>query len=254
MKTTHKLCAAALVALAGVAVATTTTKAAPEDALKWASSADIEFTKADMTDDTNKPSGSSEDTELPTNKEKGDLKVIAATPLKFGKQKVKNTTDGRTYNAGLHVANPSATNNSKYTIANYVHYKDVRSIDDHSYKLNVEMTKPFTSAENDKLAAATLTYHNFKLGVGEGIEVPVEKRPTVPTKGVTIGNQMAKATIIDNKDSGSQGIGWGDYYLYFGDKPAGTADKSVVLTVPTTDNILTKRYQAEVTWTLETTK
>lgn len=254
MKLSHKLCGAALVAAAGVALAVPNTTNALEHAHQG--NAYIEFTRdssreTDVTQIT-KPTDStgSKATDIdptdvqPTNP--GDFGIIFVTPLNFGQHEIMNGTVTEDYFAAPFTGNANAAD--EWSSPNFVKFRDDRQTLDHKYKLSVQMISPFTGTVDGgthTLNGATITYNNLNLA---SVDNPAHY-PTTPQfeTNITIADGLEKQLAYTNVEA-TKGIGV--YELCFGDDT--TADTSVKFHLPNDELAYTSAYQAVVEWTMET--
>ncbi|EOH95044.1 hypothetical protein UAY_00125 [Enterococcus moraviensis ATCC BAA-383] len=270
MKLTHKLCGAALLAVAGVAVALpNNTKATDGD--PRSAGADIEFTSTEITAEKPDPnhSGSGDgvpgnSSDLPWTDAKG-FGVSAVTRLEFSKHAIVQDGKDQPYQAKKWVSTDEA--GEAIENANFVSFEDLRVIDDHSYKITAKIAKPFTNsrkAANGKdvsytLDGTTLAYSNMTLSSTNG--APAEAYPTTGLQeGATLSYDKttggAPVVMLDNTNTASLDQyekGAGKYNLYFGQYGSTEKDpeKSVLLTIPTSKNIMQEgKYSGVVEWTM----
>ncbi|WP_321385929.1 WxL domain-containing protein [uncultured Enterococcus sp.] len=254
MKLTHKLCGAALVAAAGVALAVPNTTKAQEHSHRG--NAYIEFTR-DSTRETDvtqitKPGDStgSKATDIdsseiqPTNP--GDFGIIFVTPLNFGQHEIMNGTVTEDYFAKPFTGNANGTD--KWSSPNFVKFRDDRQTLDHKYKLSVQMVSPFTGdvdGQTHTLDGATITYNNLNLASIDN----ATHYPTTPAfeTNITIADGLGKQLAYTNVEA-TKGIGV--YELCFGDDS--TAADSVKFHLPETSLAYTSAYKSVVEWTMET--
>ncbi|MEI5990140.1 WxL domain-containing protein [Enterococcus crotali] len=247
MKLTHKLCGAALVAVAGVALAVpNTTKA---NSIEGAGH--IGFTNTSgITSGTENSSSDSSDpdsgtgsviTENPTfpQTDPGTFGIIAVTPLEFGSGHTALTATNDTYDAALY------DNGNNVKTANFVSFYDVRE-DSRVFSLSAKMTTEFTSGAN-KLNGATIEYKNTWVN-----NYPGAVATTAPEASVTVEFGKSSPAI---KNTGTANAGYGQHELIFGERLAdnsGNAKESVVLTIPKAGNevVATGDYNAVITWTM----
>ncbi|MCA5013657.1 MULTISPECIES: WxL domain-containing protein [unclassified Enterococcus] len=252
MKLTHKLCGAALVAVAGVALAVpNTTKA---NSIEGAGH--IGFTNntgiptitdnsssGDSSGDTGTGSTiTSNETFEPT--DPGTFGVFAVTPLEFGSGHSTLTASSKTYNADLY------DNGNNVKSANFVSFYDVREAS-RDYKLSAQITSEFQTTGGAKLNGATLEYKNTWVN---------DYANSVAPKGLKASATVTKdasTPLIENSAAGTT-AGYGQHDLVFGERKAdntGNAKESVILTIPTADNavVVAGDYNAVITWTLSET-
>lgn len=270
MKLTHKLCGAALLAVAGVAVALpNNTKATDGD--PRSAGADIEFTSTENTASKPDPnqSGSGDgipgnSSDLPWTDAKG-FGVSAVTRLEFDKHAIVQDGKDQPYQAKKWVSTDES--GTKIENANFVSFEDLRVIDDHSYKITAKITTPFTNskkAANGKdvsytLDGTTLKYSNMILSSTNG--TPAEAYPTDGLKEgatlsydkVTKGEPVVMLDNTNQTESAQYEKGSGRYNLYFGQYGSTEKDpeKSVLLTIPTSKNVMQEgKYSGVVEWTM----
>lgn len=256
MKLTHKLCGAALVAAAGVALAVpTTTKALDTDTQNG--NAYIEFTR-DSTRDDNKTqitepgdSTGSKATDLDPDfppKNPGDFGIIYVTPLNFSKHEIMNNTAAEEYFAVPFTGNADGAD--KWESPNFVKFVDDRQTLNHKYTLSADLQTQFTTTVESTpkaLDGATLTYSNMGL---KSVDNPAfYSTANQFQNGATIsydGTGNGKVLMYANNDA-EKGIGI--YELVFGDDT--TKGTSVKLKVPNTTMVYNGKYTAVVLWTME---
>ncbi|WP_086349712.1 WxL domain-containing protein [Candidatus Enterococcus clewellii] len=258
MKLTHKLCGAALVAAAGVALAVpNTTKAVDTDTQQG--NAYVEFTRDSKRDDdktqitepgtTSGSKATDLDPDFPP-KNPGDFGIIYVTPLNFKDHAIVNNTVKEEYFAAPFTGNAAGAD--RWDSPNFVKFVDDRQTLNHKYSLSADLQTQFTTkVENtDKtLDGATLTYNNMGI---KSVDNPVfYSTDNEFINGATIawdGQDSTKVTMYNNKDA-DKGIGI--YELVFGDDDKNTAAESVKLTVPNTTMVYNGKYTAVIQWTME---
>lgn len=254
MKLSHKLCGAALVAVAGVALAVpNTTKAENPDSATGTGHIKFSYTETDPT--VPKPDRSSGETgpvvtsnDTFTIKNPGQFGLVAVTPLEFGSHNVVTANATRDYDALAY------DNGNDVTMANFVQFQDYRDGADHQYTLSANISSNFQSAEGNFFKAATLTYNNAwvqnqDLAMGDELKPVGVSASTVLTGGDTKDAAGASVVFINNTSD----TGFGAYALNFGDSKLDTAASSVTLGIPTENNIVSGDYNAVITWTLAST-
>lgn len=249
MKLTNKLCGAALLAVAGVAIAAPNTKAV--DTSTHSGDAYIEFTrKTDGGPDTTITKPGTTDstiTNIPDVTDPGDFGIVAVTPLDFSSHEVvAGSIATRQYFAEPFEANKG--NADAYKVENFVKFRDKRSTLNRKYKLSAQMTQEFTGQVDGTpvtLAGSKLTFKNMKLKSIEPSHLqPVS--PTIqPSVELTLGG--GSAPFLENTEADK---GAGNYELTFGTYDDGSAAEAVKLDIDGTAQIFETKYTAKVLWTL----
>ncbi|WP_086349340.1 WxL domain-containing protein [Candidatus Enterococcus clewellii] len=249
MKLTHKLCGAALLAVAGVAIAAPSTKAV--DSSTHSGDAYIEFTRnTDGGPDTTITKPGTTDstiTNIPDVTDPGDFGIVAVTPLDFSSHEVvAGSIARREYFALPFEANKG--NADAYKVENFVKFRDKRSTLNRKYKLSAQMTQEFTGkvgTQDVTLDGSILTFKNMELKSIEPDHLkPVN--PTIePSVTLTLG-ETAKA-FVENTEASR---GAGNYELTFGTYDNGSAADAVKLDIDGTAQIFETKYTAKVLWTL----
>lgn len=251
MKLTNKLCGAALLAVAGVAIAAPNTKAV--DNLEHSGDAYIEFTRnTDGGPDTTITKPGTTDstiTNIPDVTDPGDFGIMAVTPLDFSSHEVvAGSIATREYFAEPFEANKG--NADAYKVENFVKFRDRRSTLNRKYTLSAQMTQEFTGkvgTDDVTLAGSKLTFKNLQL---KSIE-PSHLQPVSPTiqASVELAVGGGSKVFIENTEAGR---GAGNYELTFGTYDNGSADEAVKLDIDGTAQIFETKYTAKVLWTLAT--
>ncbi|MCB5952517.1 WxL domain-containing protein [Enterococcus sp. BWT-B8] len=245
MKLSHKLCGAALVAAAGLALALPNATKAVED--PKTGTGHIAFTSDTSGVPTITDPGSSDGTQItdPSMVNPGDFGMIFVTPLEFGEHSVAGIGSQTTWNAELFAANKG--NADEFDVQNFVSFQDFREAADHQYTLQAEVSEQFKTGTGVLLTGATIQYNNMWLSNNGGA---AELDPAgVTTSAVTLaGDTGEKQTFIDNP-AGGAGKGYGQFELNFGTASDATGAESVVLEIPVT-TAKKGDYTAVITWTL----
>lgn len=254
MKLTSKLCGAALLAVAGVAIAAPNTKAV--DNLQHDGDAYIEFTRNSTgpgTTITKPGTDESTITNIPGVTDPGTFGIMAVTPLDFSSHEVVAGSAATEYFAEPFHANPGSTDAQypDYKVENFVKFRDDRSTLDRKYKMHAQMTQEFTGTvegSNVALTGSELTFTNLGL---KSIE-PDHLKPTAPQfgNGKVLSVSGGKQLMLENTEADK---GAGNYELVFGDYDAGTAANAVKLTLKDDIQIFETKYTAKIQWTLEAT-
>ncbi|OTN88861.1 hypothetical protein A5819_001353 [Enterococcus sp. 7E2_DIV0204] len=253
MKLTHKLCAAALLAVLGAAVSLPTAVQAADDPLNWSGKGTINFSEddgedkpVDPTDPTKPIDPENPITEPPVNPAKGPLKVIAVTDLNFGDNKV-TPASGNGWEYTAKAAEVVYKDGTKVVSPNFVQFKDTRADNQpNKHTLTAKATK-FTNTEKQELKSAQLKFGNVKLiNAADQNQVNTAGVPAtqiVETDGTT-------PTTFVTQDAADKGFG--QFILQFGDKADSTEADSVKLWVPSAGNKLSTSsgYSSTITWTI----
>jgi len=246
MKLSHKLCGAALLAVAGVAlVVPNTTKAADDDSKTG--TGHIGFTSTVDTDITDP--GSSDGTKIyPSDTEDpGEFGMIVVTPLEFGNHSVVGAETDKSYDVTKYTV---ATDGDDKEMQHFVSYQDYRAQEDHSYTLSANISSGFASTEGNYLKGAKLTYSNLWLA---NKNLTVTDNPT-PEASVALDSADTAAGVGASKvfvnNTATTGVGYGRYTLNFGSADAANIESSIVLDVTNSGNIAKGDYNAVITWTL----
>lgn len=195
--------------------------------------------------------------EVDYNKEKGPIKVESVTHLDFGEIETTAKTIEK-YSAAIETSGGKR--------GAMVTFADVRS-DVYGYKLQAQLTQPFTSGSN-VLNGATISYKN-------AIVKPETDNTNTPGKfkdGAAFelgsgedGKTPNAVEVFVAEEAGKEGKG--RYSLEYGQSDdfkalpttigqglAGSAEESVKLTVPmkTASNMAKGVYEAKVTWSIVT--
>lgn len=245
MKLSHKLCGAALVAAAGLALALpNATKAADPDSFNG--DGHIAFTSDTSGAPTITDPGSSDGSVItdPSIVNPGDFGMIFVTPLEFGNHGVTGLGSTTKWNAELYAANKG--NADEFDVQNFVSFQDFRESNNHAYTLKAEITTPFQTAATGgaELTGATITYKNLWLNNNGGA---AELNPSVEGDQV-LASTGGSATFINNTDT--TGVGYGQFDLSFGTASDASGASSVELFIPTT-TAKKGDYKAVITWTLQ---
>jgi hypothetical protein len=249
MKLTHKLCAAALVAAFGAAVALPHGASAAENPLEWSGQGTINFSEDDGEDkplDPTDPTKPGEIVKPPVNPAKGPLKVIAITDLNFGANKVTPAT-GNGWEYTAQASEVEYKDGKKVVSPNFVQYKDTRADNQPNKHTLIAKATTFTNGEKQELKSAQLKFSNIKLVNGaDQNQVNVAGVPaaqTVETDGTT-------PTTFVTQDAADKGFG--QFILQFGDTADSTEGDSVKLWVPSEGNKLSTSsgYSSTITWTI----
>lgn len=259
MKLTHKLCGAALVAAAGVALAVpNTTKAVDTDTQNG--NAYVEFTRDSKRDSdktqitepgtTTGSKATDLDTDNPEPKDPGDFGIIYVTPLNFKDHAIVNNTVKEEYFAAPFTGNAAGAD--RWDSPNFVKFVDDRQTLNHKYTLSAELITQFTTKVEDQdqtLEGATLTYNNMGI---KSVDNPnfYSKNQEFENGAVLEfdANASTKELMYTNNDEKG---GVGIYELVFGDDDKNTAGESVKLTVPNTTMVYNGKYKAVIQWTME---
>ncbi|WP_321387520.1 WxL domain-containing protein [uncultured Enterococcus sp.] len=254
MKLTNKLCGAALLAVAGVAIAAPNTKAVNN--LEHSGDAYIEFTRnTDGGPDTTITKPGTTDstiTNIPGVTDPGDFGIMAVTPLDFSSHEVvAGSIARREYFAEPFEANKG--NADAYKVENFVKFRDNRSTLNRKYTLSARMTQEFTGDVDGTpvtLQGSILTFKNMQL---KSIE-PTHLQPQNPTinQGVqlALADGTSKPFVVNNEaDRGA-----GNYELTFGTYDDGSAADAVKLDIDGQAQIFETKYTAKVLWTLADVK
>lgn len=247
MKLAHKLCGAALVAVAGVALTVPNTTKAAEDSKTG--TGHVAFTSTTNTDLIDP--GSSSDTIITDSSitDPGEFGMRFVTPLEFGSHDALTSSARADYPVELYTANEG--NADEFDVQNFVAFQDFRPAQDHSYKLSAAITQQFQSTAGTFLKGADITYNNLWVS-NNGADTALNPAGVAPgavalegSDDATPGNSVAFIT-----NTATDGKGYGKYELNFGTKDNGT--DSVTLSIPTT-TVKNGDYNAVVTWTLSDT-
>ncbi|MBP1047512.1 WxL domain-containing protein [Enterococcus sp. BWM-S5] len=253
MKLTHKLCGAALVAVAAVAVAAPNTQAVNN--LEHSGDAYIEFTRnTDGGPGTTITKPGTEDstiTNIPGVTDPGDFGIMAVTPLDFSSHEVvAGSIATREYFALPFEAN--AGNADAYKVENFVKFRDHRSTLNRKYTLSAEMTQEFTGTVDGTpvtLAGSKLTFKNLKLRSIDASHLQPANPQFATSAELSVGGGSVQFLENTEADKGA-----GDYELTFGDYDAGTATDAVKLDIDGAAQIFETKYTAKVLWTLADVK
>ncbi|WP_086351138.1 WxL domain-containing protein [Candidatus Enterococcus clewellii] len=240
MKNTHKLCGAALLAVIGFAVAAPSATQAD-----WKGDGIVEFEK-DTTPDTITPP----DTDgpvlpyPPVNPDPADLKIVAVTPLDFEKHAILTDGSDQTYTV-------KAFNDAAFgDMENFVEFKDVRSVDENTYKIEAELTTQFANGSS-VLTGSSIKYNNVRVSTNgsAGANALAPEGVVTSPAALELGN---KVTFLDNTSTTK---GFGQYKLAFGQRglaatDAGSPEQSVKLNVLGTNAKKVGTYKAEITWSI----
>ena len=250
MKLSHKLCGAALVAAAGVALAVpNTTKAVDSKEGKGhiAFTYNSDDTSGVIPTDPGVTDGTTI-TNIPDVENPGLFGIIAITPLEFESHNVLTANSQRDYNASLFKANENSTSADypAFDVQNFVKYQDLRTQENHSYKLSAKMTQNFTATGTTvELKGANITYKNTRITqTGDASLTPAASDVTATGTIDASGNSVV---FVDNKNT--TGVGYGQFELNFGDKSDAVYD-SVTLNIPASSPVGSGDFQAVITWTL----
>ncbi|MBP1047874.1 WxL domain-containing protein [Enterococcus sp. BWM-S5] len=255
MKLTHKLCGAAIVAAAGVALAVPNTTKAADDSKTG--TGHIEFTLGTDTSDVIPTEPGVTDgttiTNLPSVTNPGEFGIIAVTPLEFDSHNVLTATNKRDYDALAFTANPGSTTagTEEFEVQNFVKYQDLRTQENHAYALSATMTQNFQTASGVELKGANITYKNvYTTQTGSALLDP----DGVNNTGGTI-DSASNNSITFIRNTGVNGIGYGQFELNFGKvgDASQEAAESVTLNIPDGSPIGSGDYNAVITWTLSET-
>ncbi|WP_430607166.1 hypothetical protein IGJ55_000288 [Enterococcus sp. AZ170] len=253
MKLTHKLCGAALVAAAGVALALPNTTKAVDNTKTGTGHIEFTFdtgTSGVIPTDPGVTDGTTI-TNLPSVTNPGVFGIIAVTPLEFESHDVLTATNKRDYNASMFHANTvdPAEGTETFDVQNFVKYQDLRTQEAHPYKLSATLSQNFKTAgeKGVELKGANITYKN--------VAITQTGAPELNPNGVnTAGGNIDSAssnTVDFIENTGVDGVGYGQFELNFGDKTTGA--ESVTLNIPKTSAVGAGDYNAVVTWTLSET-
>ncbi|MBP1046525.1 WxL domain-containing protein [Enterococcus sp. BWM-S5] len=254
MKLSHKLCGAALVAAAGVALAApNTTKAVDTKTgtghIGFTVNTDPTDTSGVVPTDPGVTDGTTI-TNIPSVVNPGSFGIIAITPLEFETHDVLTANTQRDYNASFFHANQGTTDSNypAFDVQNFVKYQDLRTMETHAYKLSATLTQNFKdTASGVELKGANITYKEANLTqTGDAALTP--NASDVTTQGTI---STASPTFDFIKNQGADGKGYGQFELNFGDKTSG--DKAVTLNIPASSAIGAGDYNAVITWTLSET-
>lgn len=296
----RKLGAAALIAALGVTALAPITADAVDATHELKSSGTVEIEAGELDPekdpivDPEKP-GESLDPSDP-NLEKpetppGEIGMLKASPLDFGKLKVSNaqqTPTAKPYMAGpldeegKSVIEDWDSETGKVERGNIVTWGDLRGKDT-GYYITAKMTKQFTKGSGDTakaLTGSTLTYANPLLATRSDEATGDTTGGLTPTATFTLGIDGEAAKTVDGKTiadaqtvvNAPVGFGAGYYTLEFGQssefltpapteevptpEPAeSTAGNSITLTIPqaTSAKMQAGTYVAEITWTMNYT-
>ncbi|MBL1229910.1 WxL domain-containing protein [Enterococcus sp. BWB1-3] len=252
MKLSHKLCGAALVAAAGVALAAPNTTKAVDNAKTGTGHIEFTFdtgTSGVIPTDPGVTDGTTI-TNLPSVTNPGEFGIIAITPLEFESHDVLTANTKRDYDASLFKANPGSTEagTEEFDVQNFVKYQDLRTQENHAYKLSATLTQQFTdTASGYALNGSSITYKNAHLTQTGSPELTPDASE-LTTQG-TISEATPTFDFLSN--TGVDGKGYGQFELNFGDKTTG--NESVTMNIPTSTAVGAGDYNAVITWTLSET-
>lgn len=268
MKASNKLCGAALAAVLGAGLFMPfTTQAAQTDSL--GGQGHINFTSGTESDTTLTDPGSENGSTITTSGgngsdgnsgivDPGAFGMMYVTPLEFGNQDVLNQTgaDSRDFPAALFKDGADGI-----TTQNFVAFKDVRPVTNHTYSLTAQITKDFEST-NEKgdvvntLKGVQLKYKNAWLANSSNTAelLPNGLKTSFELNGVSLDGKVGESEVVVNNEvkGDDASKGFGKVTVNFGEK-ATTAADSVLLNVPNKGNITSGDFKAVVTWTLNDT-
>ncbi|MGL9894789.1 WxL domain-containing protein [Enterococcus sp. DIV0806c] len=171
--------------------------------------------------------------------EQGALSIDFASRFSFGKQGISAQTKNY-YAQPQRLLNPDGTINAEEERPNYVQISDRRSESDrHGWTLSVTQNGQFINPQKHELKGSRLQLTNQQLASVQNIGEPELSQPD----GIKL-IPGEKTELITAKDD--QGIG--TWVYRFGD--AASADKSVVLEVPSSTAPQAATYQTTLTWEL----
>ena len=247
MKLTHKLCGAALVAVAGVAMTVpNTTKAADDSKTGTGHVAFTSTTNTGMSDPGSSSGSTITDSSIT---DPGAFGIRFVTPLEFGSHDALTSSARSDYPVELYSANEG--NADEFDVQNFVAFQDFRAEQDHSYKLSAAITQQFKTTAGTFLKGADITYKNLWVsnnGADTALDPTGIAAGAVALEGSDDATPGNSVSFITNSDT--TGKGYGKYELNFGTKDNGT--DSVTLTIPTS-TVKNGDYNAVITWTLSDT-
>ncbi|MEI5994260.1 WxL domain-containing protein [Candidatus Enterococcus mansonii] len=251
MKLTHKLCGAALVAAAGVALAIpNTTKADTMDGkghIGFTESSGIptltdNSTSTDSGGSTGTGSEITSNTTLPVT-DPGEFGIISVSPLEFKTHSTLSASQEK-FDADLY------DNGNNVKTSNFVIYTDKRAEADRAkHKLSAKLTQQFQTTTGTELKGATITYKNIWIN---------DYTNAVQPTGVALEAEVTTTSPVSFVENvkGSENAGYGQHAVMFGET-AGKADanKSVTLDIPKAQNasVIAGDYNGVVQWNLEET-
>lgn len=255
MKMTNKVCGAALLAVVGVALAVPHTS----QAVDKTGTGRIQFTMDTNggTDQITDPGNSTGTTitNIPEVTNPGTFGIMAVTPLDFKEHSVLGAGSTTSYDAAAFLANPGSTDTGfeEFEVQNFVKYRDIRGVENHTYKLSAALTQNFKEAGGTYLKGAQLEYKNISV---TSTADPALK-PTGVTAAATLasGDAAAAGPSVDFiTNDVTDGQGYGDFELNFGLHELGTEANSVSLLLdPSKAGPTEAEYKAVITWTLSET-
>ncbi|MBO0470109.1 WxL domain-containing protein [Enterococcus sp. DIV0242_7C1] len=250
MKLTHKLCGAALVAVAGVALAApNTTKADTMNGkghIGFTESTGIQTmtdnsTSKDSSGDTGTGSEITSNSTL-TITDPGEFGIISVSPLEFKTHSVLSASQ-ETFTADLY-------DNGGNKMANFVTYTDKRAENVRAtHKLSAKLIQQFQTTSGTQLNGAKITYNNVWVN-----DYANAVQPSSILNNVTV--ELNQPSVFINNTKGTTNAGYGQHDVKFGETAgSANADKSVTLDIPKAQNpsVIAGDYNGVVEWTLSET-
>ncbi|MFW8667092.1 WxL domain-containing protein [Enterococcus entomosocium] len=171
--------------------------------------------------------------------EQGLLSIDFVSRFSFGQQGISAQTKNY-YAQPQRLLNPDGNVNQEEERPNYVQISDRRSENDrHGWTLSVTQNEQFINPQKHQLRGARIQLANQQLASVQGMGEPDLSQPD----GIKL-IPGEKTDLMTAKD----GQGTGTWIYRFGD--AASADKSVVLEVPSSATPQAATYQTTLTWEL----